>query len=215
MKKIKSMLQLCILAVMSAFTPAYADEIIVHQQWYDFSMSLKIPCIYDNNESLGYRKYERQTVRGKLSFDYSEDGHLIGMSFIDLINKTHRLQNGKNVTYKGQLDDSKTLSIVAIGDNKTQKFNTASICFSLKAEPNYNIGLFDEDTSLFVTLSGSGKIKNGQIKSANGTAAGTLGCGCYYYGHTSPTRVIWWYGVSDSVSDIASVHGTWRISQLK
>ena len=59
MKKIKSMLQLCILAVMSAFTPAYADEIIVHQQWYDFSMSLKIPCIYDNNESLGYRKYER------------------------------------------------------------------------------------------------------------------------------------------------------------
>ena len=58
-------------------------------------------------------------MRGKLSFDYSEDGHLIGMSFIDLINKTHRLQNGKNVTYKGQLDDSKTLSIVAIGDNKT------------------------------------------------------------------------------------------------
>lgn len=82
----------------------------------------------------------------------------------------------------------------------------------MKAEPNYNIGEFDEDTSLFVTLSGSGKIKNGAVKSANGTVAGTLGCGCYYYGHTSPTKVIWWYGVSDIVSDIASVYGTWRIS---
>jgi len=41
------------------------------------------------------------------------------MSFKDLVNRTHRLSTGKNVTYKGYLDDSKTLSIVAIGDNKT------------------------------------------------------------------------------------------------
>ena len=59
MKKIKSILQLCILAVMSTFTSIYADETTTYPQWYDFSMSLKIPRIYDNNESLGYRKYER------------------------------------------------------------------------------------------------------------------------------------------------------------
>jgi len=59
MKNTMSMLKLCILTVMSMFTTAYADETTVHQQWYDFSMSLKIPRIYDNNESLGYRKYER------------------------------------------------------------------------------------------------------------------------------------------------------------
>ena len=58
-------------------------------------------------------------MRGKLSFDYDKDGYLIGMSFADMVNRTHRLSNGKNVTYKGYLDDSKTLSIVAIGDNKT------------------------------------------------------------------------------------------------
>ena len=150
-----------------------------------------------------------------MSLDFDEDGSIIGASFANLRNKTHRLSNGKHVTYDCYLDDSKTFRVVAIGNNKTAKFNVASICFSLMAEPSYNIGLFDEDTSLFVTLAGKGRLKNGRVKTANGSVAGTLGCGCYAYGHVSPTRVIWWYGVSDIVTDVAAVHGTWRINSVK
>ena len=102
-----------------------------------------------------------------------------------------------------------------MGNNKTKKFKTASMCFSIMAEPNYNIGAFDEDTSLFVTLAGKGTIRNGKIQSAKGYVAGTLGCGCYAYGHKSPTRIIKQHGVSDNVTDIASVHGTWQIRFVK
>lgn len=150
-----------------------------------------------------------------MSFDFDDDGNIIGASFANLRNKTHRMSNGKHVTYDGYLDDTKTFRVVAIGNNKTDKFNTASICFFLMAEPSYNIGEFDEDTSLFVTLAGKGRLKNGRVKTASGSVAGTLGCGCYAYGHVSPTRVIWWYGVSDIVTDVAAVHGTWRINSVK
>ena len=91
-----------------------------------------------------------------MSFDFDKNGNIIGASFINLCNKTHKLSNGKYVTYDAFLDDSKTFKVAAIGNNKTKKFNTASICFSLMAEPSYNIGEFDEDTSLFVTLAGKG-----------------------------------------------------------
>jgi len=178
-------------------------------------MKLHVPKIYNNTESLGSRKYQKQTIKGYMSFDFDKDGNIIGASFMNLYNKTHRLSNGKYVTYNGYLDDSKIFKVVAIGNNKTDKFNTASICFSLMAEPSYNIGEFDEDTSLFVTLAGKGRMRNGRIRTAKGTVAGTLGCGCYAYGHVSPTRVIWWYGVSDIVTDVAAVHGTWRMNVVK
>lgn len=87
----------------------------------------------------------------------------MNISFADLVNITHKLSNGKHVTYNGFLDTSKTLVVAAMGNNKQKKFDVASICFSLKAEPSYNIGPFDEDTSLYVTLSGKGKIKNGKV----------------------------------------------------
>lgn len=225
MNRIKRILKISIVLVSVFFMPCAfnsynetlenTNEQIVARQWYSFSMKLSVPRIYNNNESLGQRKYQTQTIKGRLSFDFDKEGHLIGMSFIDLYNSTHILSNGKHVTYDGYLDHSKTLKIVAIGNNKTKKFNTASICFSMMAEPSYNIGEFDEDTSLFVTLAGKGQIKNGKVKRANGTVSGTLGCGCYAYGHISPTRMIWQYGVSDIVTDIAAVHGTWRISAVK
>ena len=188
---------------------------VVARQWYSFTMKLHVPRIYNNSQSLGYRKYQMQTIRGQMSFDFDQEGNITGVSFTNLCNKTHRLANGKHVTYCGFLDDTKTFTAVTIGNNKTKKFSTASICFSLMAEPSYNIGEFDEDTSLFVTLAGKGTLKNGKIKSANGYASGTLGCGCYAYGHISPTRIIWWYGVSDVVSDVAAVYGTWRISAVR
>lgn len=113
------------------------------------------------------------------------------ISFQDIVNYTHKLSNGKNVTYDAYVDDEKPLRVVAIGNNKTKRFNVASLCFSMIAEPSYNIGEVDEDTSLYVTLAGKGIIRNGKIHSASGNASGTLGCGCYDYGHTSPTRLIW------------------------
>ena len=89
---------------------------------------------------------------------------LVGMSFVNLVNKKHKLSNGRYVTYDTILDDEKPFKVAAIGSNKTRKFNVASICFSIIAEPSFNIGPIDEDTSLYVTLSGKGTIKNFKIK---------------------------------------------------
>ena len=191
------------------------DQIAAYKQYYQFKMQLHVPRVYDNTKSLGYRKYQTQTIKGQLSFDYSKDGKLIGMSFVNLVNYSHRMSNGKYVTYAGALDDERTLNCVAIGSNKTKKFKTACICFSLVAEPSYNIGELDEDTSLYITLSGKGSIKNNAIKTANGVVTGTLGCGCYAYGHTSPTRLWWLYGVTSEVSDVAAVYGKWSIKLIK
>ena len=146
-----------------------------------------------------------------LEFDIN--GKLCNVEFKDMINKTHKLSNGQNVTYKAILDENGYFPrFCAIGSNKTNRFSTASICFSLAAEPNYNIGEFDEDTSLFVTCSGKGKFNpNGKLKTVKGYASGTLGCGCMAYGHTSPTRTIGKDGPTDNVTDVASVFGTWSM----
>lgn len=132
-----------------------------------------------------------------------------------MINHTHKLLNGKYVSYDAFLDNEKPMRVVAIGNNKTLKFNIASLCFSMIAEPSYNIGEIDEDTSLYVTLAGKGIIRNGKIHSASGNVAGTLGCGCYDYGHTSPTHMIWWWGISPYVTDVAAVYGRWSLKLIK
>ena len=90
----------------------------------------------------------------------------------------------------------------------------ASICFALAAEPSYNIGEFDEDNALYVTLAGKGSFdtKHKMLKSASGYLAGTLGCGCMAYGHVSPTRQIGYFGpINDDVDDVAAVYGRWSI----
>ena len=128
------------------------------------------------------------------------------------MNKTHKLSNGKNVTYDVEASDSGFgLCFNAIGDNKKNVFKTASICLSIAAEPSYNIGQVDEETSLYITLAGKGTIAKGHIKQANGCASGTLGCGCAAYGHMSPTRTIGADGSTDEVSDIGAVFGTWTL----
>lgn len=65
---------------------------------------LYVPRIYNNSDSLGYRKYQRQRIVGKMAFGFSQDGKIVDVQFHDLINKTHRLSNGSHVTYKGFLD---------------------------------------------------------------------------------------------------------------
>ena len=83
------------------------------------------------------------------------------------------------------------------------------------AEPSYNIGEIDEDTSLYIMMSGKGNINaSGKILAASGYASGTMGCGCNAYGHKSPTRKIGKYGATDFVDDVASVYGHWRLKAI-
>ena len=64
---------------------------------YSFTMHLNVPRIYDNMESLGYRKYQYQTLKGQLMFIYKDDGETL-VKVKDLENRTHKI-NGKRVTY--------------------------------------------------------------------------------------------------------------------
>lgn len=181
-------------------------------QSYDLRLSLYIPRIYNNNESNGYRKYQRQVITGKLFLGFSFNGELVDYKFSSFINNTHKLSNGKNVTYRVELDkDACWPRFNAIGSNKTGLFKTASVCFAIGAEPSYNIGEYDEDTSLFITLAGKGKVSKSGRLTVSGYAAGSLGCGCMAYGHISPTRRIGKYGATAAVVDVAAVHGTWRM----
>ena len=185
-------------------------------QMFALTMNLQVPRIYDNNESLGYRKYQMQKITAKIGLDVAANGEVISVMFYDMTNKTHRLSTGKNVTYTASLDeDGYFPRFNAIGSNKTHSYKTASICFSIAAEPSYNIGPFDEDTSLYVTLAGKGSIDSkGVLKRANGYVSGTLGCGCRAYGHISPTRKIGKDGITDMIDDVAAVYGTWSMRRL-
>ena len=189
---------------------------ITASELYSFKMALYVPRIYDNSNSLGSRKYQRQTVAGNMQICYDKNGNLVDVKFCNLINKTHKLSNGKNVTYTTYLDNVMFPRFNAIGSNKTKKFNVASVCFSIAAEPSYNIGEMDEDNGLYLVLAGKGKLtSNGQLKNLSGYAAGTIGCGCKAYGHVSPTRRIGFYGATDQVDDVAAVYGNWSAKFLK
>lgn len=89
---------------------------------YSFTMHLNVPSIYDNMQSLGYRKYQSQTLKGKLLFIYKDDGETL-VKVKDLVNLTHRI-NGKMVTYtcyEYPYEDNGIL-VVGIGSNRTLKF---------------------------------------------------------------------------------------------
>lgn len=185
---------------------------------YALTMRLSVPRIYNNTQSLGSRKYQSQLVKGKMLMLYNKSGDLVDVQFTNMVNKTHKLSNGKYVTYdRTFLDTTIWPRFNAIGNNKTEKFKTASICFYIAAEPNYNIGEFDEDNALYVMLAGKGTFHSKQLhlNSATGKVTGTLGCGCMAYGHKSPTRKITFYGPGKEVDDVAAVFGTWSIKYSK
>lgn len=177
---------------------------------YDFVMKVDTPRIYDNTQSLGYRKYQKQTIKGYLIISYLDDGTTT-VSIESLANKTQT-----SITYSCTVGgDGYPTRVYLVGNNKTDVFKTASVAFSLDAEPSYNKGADDEDNSLIITLSGHGtcakdkKANRQYIKNLKGTLAGTLGCGCYAYGHKSPTRKANYCGHTDQVVDVAAVSGTW------
>lgn len=213
MKKIPIIAALATALLMSVVSRADTVECTVDE--YRLTMYVYAPRIYDNNASLGYRKYQRQKVVGRLQIAYPKDGGRPTILVEDLINKTHKLSNNANVIYKCTVDSNIMYPRVnLIGNNATGKFNTGSVNFYLDAEPNYNKGEDDEDNSLLITLSGKGwtkSVREGRrMYKIRGYLAGTLGCGCHAYGHTSPTRVAAWRGPSCSVDDVAAVWGSWK-----
>lgn len=90
---------------------------------------------------------------------YDDRCELVDVRFKNLVNKTHKMSNGVNVSYDAFLTDVVFPKFNCIGSNKTEEFNIASVCFSIAAEPSYNIGEMNEDNGLYIVLAGKGKIK--------------------------------------------------------
>lgn len=185
---------------------------------YAFSMSLQVPRIYANTESLGYRAYQSQRITGEMTITYDTDSERPEIAVTCLVNRVHKI-GGKNISYTCEIDDTAFFPRVnLVGNNKTDKFRTPTIVFSLVAEPSYALES-GEDNSLVLTLAGKGstRLRNGArvIGYLRGTASGTLGCGCKAYGHVSPTRVACADGHSDIVDDVASAFGTWTARWMR
>lgn len=130
---------------------------------YSFKMSLRIPRIYNNMDSKGYRKYQRQVIQGELKFIYNDDGSA-DIKVQNLYNKTHKI-NGRNITYECSEYPYESIPnlLVGVGSNKTMKFNHSGVEFNFVADPSYNIGEVGEDNSLYLNLSGEGNLLNKSI----------------------------------------------------
>lgn len=128
---------------------------------YDFRMSAQVPRVYDNTQSLGYRKYQTQTIKGEMCITYNTEGEYQRprVWFKWLTNATHKI-NGKYIGYSCMVDEEGYMGpiprINLIGDNKKDTFTTPSVIFYLDAEPDYSIGEDDEDNSLLITIAGRG-----------------------------------------------------------
>lgn len=188
---------------------------------YDFKMRVKVPRIYDNTESKGQRKWQTQVIYGQMLVDYDTDDEALRITFKDCINKTHKI-DGKRVTYmceKGYEDVTRRW--VVMGSNKTGLFKCGSCFFFACFDPSYNIGDDEPDNSLLLYFGGYGALQKVNSSACSGTVykvrrwsgycVGTMGCGCRAYGHTSPTRILRFYGpVLSYVTDVAAIpKGQW------
>ena len=193
-----------LLAILAGTAAAYTDV-------YELKMSLKVPRVYDNTESLGYRQYQTQTVVAQLLVEHGDGGEpSITISCAE--NRTHKV-GGRRVTYAPTEAEGVVWHV--LGSNRTGKFRTGSLKFELDLNPSYNVGEDEPDNALILTLAGRGNVSSdGRLKRANGYLAGQIGCGCSAYGHVSPTRVLGPFGATGQVVDIAAVHGHWRLKWL-
>lgn len=164
-------LTLAVLVSTASFVSAFGIELPEYvpsdyiTDVYDFRMSVQTPRIYNNTESLGYRKYQSQTIKGHMCISYSpkvlDDDYSKRpiIWFLDLTNQTHKI-NGAKIGYSCEVDTYGDMGpmtrVNVIGDNKKNEFNTASVCFYMDAMPDYSKGEDDEDNSLLITLGGKG-----------------------------------------------------------
>lgn len=203
----------------------YANATVIDV--YDLTLTLKIPHVQDNYQSLGTRRYKSQRLAGTLTVKY-EDNKAPELSITGLKNLTYKI-NGTNVQYVATIDNAGNVMYPRwnmIGSNKTNKFTTPSVFFFVEAIPSYAIGTVGDDNSLYLSLAGTGTsatktmkpeaMKYVVPKTINGYVTGTQGCGCADYGHVSPTRLLGMYGAMlDYVDDVAAVLGTWRCKHIR
>lgn len=166
---------------------------------YELRMRLRVPVIIDNMESQGKRVYKSQVFRGEARIHYG-DKNEVEFSIPALTNLSYSIR-GKRVTYATEITGYPIWA--AVGNNKTGIFKKATLVLGIDADPSYNIGDDEPDNTLILTLALTGN----QFGRMSGYAAGQLGCGCYAYGHVSPTRRLGPDGATDSVIDIAAVYG--------
>ena len=195
----------------------FADDssgLIMATDVYKFTLHLNVPQVFDNSQSSGYRKYQRQTITGEMLIRWIDDGSF-RIDFNNLYNKKFKV-GGQNVTYVGYEDSNIVLSrYTYIGSNKTGLFVKPSICFYLELEPSYSKGGNTEDNSFYLLLAGEGKSvfkKSMKVRVGEylrGYASGTQGCGCAAYTHKSPTRKATICGPMDEVSDVVATYGHW------
>lgn len=181
---------------------ASAAETVV----YKLTMRLKVPRVYNNLQSIGFRKAQTQKVVGYVYVDKSlaeEDQTDPVIRADGFVNKTHKV-GVQYVTYS--VSDATDVMWRYIGSNKTKVFRKPCVKFSLDLDPSYNIGYDEPDNTLVVTLSGHGASEN-IIK---GSVTGNIGCGCRAYGHVSPTRTV--YG---DVVDITPLYGTFKMKRVE
>lgn len=169
---------------------------------YDLSMTLRVPAIVDNSQSLGKRVYKVQHLKGSLTVKTTEGEPEVSVT--GLWNKSHRMSNGKYVTYSTVVEG---VGWHVVGDNRKGVFKKPSVFLSMEATPSYALA-DGEDNTLIVTLAGGGS----SDKVIHGYVSGQLGCGCYAYGHVSPTRIMW---NPCAVVDTAAVWGTWKAKKRR
>lgn len=170
--------------------------------FYKVSIRLNVPRVFDNMQSLGYRKMQWQSITGYVAVDMSAPDKSSCEPVVyayNFVNRTHKVQ-GSRVTYL----DAWATDVMwrYIGSNKTNVFRKPNVKFSLDMNPSYNIGDDEPDNTLIMTLAGSGSSDSLII----GRITGQIGCGCMAYGHISPTRT-----VDGRVSDIVPLYGTFTM----
>lgn len=180
---------------------------------YDLTLMLRVPQVYNNAESTGYRKYGFQKIKGELYIKWLvSGGYKIEMG--NLENKTFKVK-GVRVAYEWYDGDLVYPRLNWIGNNKTEKFTVPTLYFSVALDPSYAISTVNEDNSFYLILSGIGvstykkELESKLTKTITGYVVGTQGCGCTDYGHKSPTRVGALFGPSEKVDDVVATMGSW------
>lgn len=218
-ERLKALLSLGIVAMAFISGAAIKCEIV---DVYTLQISLRVPQVVDNNQSLGKRVYKTQKITGRIIVKYdSETSAAESLELDQLVNKSFKV-GGQYVKYK-YLENSSIFGIPqiwnAIGSNKTLIFNKSSVCFYAELEPSYALSEANNDNSLILVFSGGGSMSTKNMgdgtkykfpTSISGYVTGTQGCGCHDYGHLSPTRVLGAYGATSQAVDIASVWGIWK-----
>ena len=49
----------------------------VYWQKYTLALTVHVPRVYSNSQSLGYRKYQRQRIVGKMAIGFGQDNNII------------------------------------------------------------------------------------------------------------------------------------------